>query len=137
MSTTHRIAKIVEPHGFVRHDTPGFAGWHRIHSEDGRKQMLHVFFWSNAKHAAAAGIPHAYVVVVPTIDSRTLPGEDGYVLMEDTRFIIPTKDRQGQVIEWKEYGAPMFEQTVMPLFDTPVEVGTILVREAEKSNPLP
>lgn len=135
MTTPTRVAKIVERFGFERHDAPGFVGWHRTHPEDGRKQLLHVFFWSNAKHAEAAGIPHAYIVVVPTIDSDTLPSDEDYVRHEDARFIIPTKDRRGQVIPW-DLVAPMFEDTVIPIFETPVEVGRVLVREAVESNPL-
>lgn len=33
MTTARRIAQIVEPNGFIRHDEPGFLGWHRVHQD--------------------------------------------------------------------------------------------------------
>lgn len=125
-----RIARIVEPLGFTAHEEPGFVGWHR-RTADGRAQLLHCFFWSSAK--CADGGPHAYIVFAPATDSDTLPSDEDYVRHEDARFIIPTKDRRGQVIPW-DLVAPIFEDTVIPIFETPVEVGRVLVREAEASN---
>ncbi|AZZ54965.1 hypothetical protein [Rathayibacter iranicus] len=132
MTTAKRISKILEPHGFMQHQEPGFVGWHRTH-EDGRRQVLHVFFWSNPKYAAGVGIPHAYIVVVPTIDAKTVPGDDRCARHEDGRFIIPTIDREGQRIAWDVAGT-QFQNIVSPLFDAPVEIGRALVREAITTN---
>lgn len=134
MTTATRIAKIVEPHGFVRHEEPGFAGWHRVH-EDGRKQLLHVFFWGNPKHAEDQGIPYSYVVVVPTISSETLPGEPGYYRSEDSRLIVVTRGLHGAPVAWEDAAAE-FEEMVIPIFDMPEAVGRVLIAEAEETNSL-
>lgn len=134
MTTPTRIAKIVEPHGFVRHEEPGFVGWHRVH-EDGRKQLLHVFFWRNDKHAEKSGIPYSYVVVVPTLNASTLPGEPGYHRQEDSRLIIVTRGIHGAPVAWEDAAAE-FEEIIMPLFDMPEAVGRVLLAEAEETNAL-
>ena len=134
MTTTKRIAALVEPHGFVEHDEPGFAGFHRIHP-DGRKQLLHVFFWGNPKHAEAKGIPHSYVVVVPTIDSETLPEEDGYYRSEDARVRINTKGIHGVPIAWEDAAAE-FSELILPIFDEPVETGYDLLSKLEETHSL-
>lgn len=87
MLTANRACKLLEPHGFAHHEAPGFIGFHRTHP-DGRKQLLHLFSWSNPKHAAAQDIPHSYVVVAPMIDASTLPGESGFHVQEDGRFTV-------------------------------------------------
>ena len=134
MTTTKRIASILTPHGFEEHREPGFAGFHRVHP-DGRKQLLHVFFWGNPKHAEENGMPHSYVVVVPTIDSPWLPGEDGYYRQEDTRLRIVTKGLHGDPIRWEDAAAE-FEEVVIPMFDAPVEAGRTLIQLAESTHKL-
>lgn len=130
MTTARRIAKIVEPHGFVRHEEPGFVGWHRVH-QDGRKQLLHVFFWNNPKVAAADNIPHAYIVVIPTIDAPRLPNEAGYRRHEDARFRIATKGLDGTPISWAS-AASEFARTVIPILDAPVPEARCLLEEANR-----
>ncbi len=127
MTTARRIGLLVEPHGFIRHQAAGFVGWHRTH-EDGRKQLLHVFFWSNPKHAAAQGIPHAYIVVCPAIDAVRLPDEDGFYVEEDGRFTVVTKDRSGAPVVWADAAAE-FEHTYLEIFNAPLPRGRQLLED--------
>lgn len=134
MTTGRRIGLLVEPLGFVRHEAPGFVGWHRTH-EDGRKQLLHVFFWSNPKVAAADGIPHAYIVVAPAIDAARLPDEDGFYVEEDGRYIVVTKDRAGSPIPWTDAAAE-FCSTYLEIFDAPLPRGRQLLEDLGQSRSL-
>lgn len=127
MTTERRIAQLVEPHGFARHDEPGFLGWHRTHP-DGPKQLLHVFFWSNAKYAAANGLPHAHIDAALAIDAPTLPHEPGYRRSEDVRLTITTKGLDGTPLPWAT-AAAQFADLILPIFLHPLNEGRELIEE--------
>lgn len=135
MVTANQARRLFEPHGFVHHEAPGFIGFHRTHT-DGRKQLLHLFSWSNPKHADAQGIPHSYVVVAPMIDASTLPGESGFHVQEDGRFTVTVKGYGGFPIRtWREVADELVER-FLPAFDLPLPAGIDLLDQLNETNHL-
>lgn len=112
-------------HGFEEQPAPGFIGFDRTHP-DGRSQGLHVFWWQNAKHAAAAGIPRYYMVLDVSIGS--LAGGCG----AGGRFRLPmvawpaAPDTQ-LVRPWTDVAAE-FEDVFLPLYDLPEAEGSRRLR---------
>lgn len=136
MMTVNQARKLLEPHGFAHHDVSGFIGFHRTHV-DGRKQLLHLFSWSNPKHADAQGIPHSYVVVAPMIDASTLPGEGGFHVQEDGRFTVIVKGFGGHPVRTRGEVADELLARFLPAFDLPVSAGRDLLDQLNETNPLP
>ncbi len=68
MTTTKRMREIVTTSGFTITDETGLIQGERDHA-DGRHQIMQVFYWTNPKHAAKAGIPHGYLALRAQIDS--------------------------------------------------------------------
>lgn len=136
MVTANQARMLFESHGFVHHEAPGFIGFHRTHT-DGRKKLLHLFSWSNPKHADAQGIPHSYVVVAPMIDASTLPGESGFHVQEDGRFTVTVKGYGGYPIRtWREVADELVER-FLPAFDLPLTAGRDLLDQLNETNHLP
>lgn len=136
MVTENQARKLLEPHGFVHHEVPGFVGFHRTHT-DGRKQLLHLFSWSNPKHADAQGIPHSYVVLAPMIDAAKLPGESGFHVQEDGRFTVIVKGFGGYPVRtWAEVSDEIIER-ILPVLDLPEPTGRALLSRLHETNHLP
>lgn len=136
MVTANMLRKLLEPHGFVQHETPGFLAFHRTHA-DGRRQVVQFFTWTNPKHADRMGVPHAYLVVAPAIDVATSAGDLGFGQPEDGRFTIIQKGFGGQPVRgWAEV-AEEFEGEFMPAFDASVTQGRSILQALSASHPLP
>lgn len=136
MLRVNMLRKLLEPHGFVQHDTPGFLAFHRTH-EDGRLQLVHFFTWSNPKHADRTGVPHAYLVVAPALDVAHTPGEPRYGQHEDGRFTIIQKGVGGQPVRaWADV-AGEFEKLFIPAFNETSARGREILNELSVSHPLP
>lgn len=112
MAAVQSLRKLVKGHGFIEHDTPGFVAFHRTH-EDGREQSLSVFWWANAKHAAAKGIPRSYMVVC--LDPGGGAG-GGRVRLPLVQWPAPPAGQSNR--SWAEV-AKEFEEVFWPIYDLP------------------
>ncbi|MFV8227252.1 hypothetical protein [Mycolicibacterium fortuitum] len=120
MAAVQSLRKLVTSHGFVEHHSPGFVGFHRRH-DDGREQNLSAFWWANAKHAAAKGIPRSYMVVC--LDPGGGAG-DGRFRLPLVRWPAPVEGQTRR--PWAEV-ATEFEDVFWPIYDLPAAEGRELI----------
>ncbi|MGO2045760.1 MAG: hypothetical protein ACTH2X_00815 [Brachybacterium tyrofermentans] len=114
MPTQRQIVAMVDGRGFEQIEDPGFVSFVRRHPTDHRRQWLRVFWWSNPKHADSAGIPRAYLVVMPGLDHDIDHGAA-------TRFRLP-------LVEWpdeKTERVPSTAQKSRPWKDIVSEFHTV------------
>lgn len=83
-----RMKALVETYGFVEYASPGFDAFARRHP-DGRHQALSVFWWKNIKIADRDGIPHAYMVVCPSIGSLDAAAGGGWAATASLKWNGP------------------------------------------------
>lgn len=117
-----KMRALAARHGFVEHPAPGFLGFHRTHA-DGRWQGLNVFWWSNAQHAAALGIPR-YYMVFDIAPAASAPGGRFRLPM----VVWPAALAEQDVRPWPDVVAE-FEEVFLPVFDAPESRGRELVED--------
>lgn len=110
MAPESKIRKLAASHGFTEQDVPGFIGFHRTHS-DGRRQVLNVFWWSNDKHAAEAGIPRYYLVFDVSPGARETGGRFRLPMVA-----WPAAPGEQTIRPWADV-VTEFEEVILPLFD--------------------
>lgn len=108
-------------HGFEEHPAPGFVGFHRTHS-DGRAQVLQVFWWQNAKYAAAADIPRYYMVLDVSIGSLCPRGAGASGRFRLPMVAWPAVPGLQVVRRWMDVAAE-FESVFLSLYDLPAAEG--------------
>ncbi|CPV66396.1 Uncharacterised protein [Mycobacteroides abscessus] len=121
MAPESKIRKLAANHGFVEHEARGVIGFHREHS-DGRRQGLGVFWWSNDKHAAEAGIPRYYLVLDV---SPGVPDAGGRFRLPMVAW--PAAPADQTIRPWADVVAE-FEEVFLPLLDSPVAQAPELTR---------
>lgn len=128
MAPHAQFRRLATTHGFLEHPAPGFIGFHRIHP-DGRSQSLNVFWWQNAKHAAAAGIPRYYMVLDVSIGSLTHgAGATGRFRLPMVTW--PAAPSSQLVRPWTDVAAEL-EEVFLPLYDLPEAEGSRRLRRLD------
>lgn len=111
MATPSQMLALGEACGFSASERRGFVGLARVR-EDGYYQRLDFFRWSNRKHAAAAGVPRAYLVVCISLNGRAETG----------RWIVPLVEWPSELQEprpWVDV-AEEFKTVFPPILDAPL-----------------
>lgn len=111
MATEKQVTALGAECGFDPSPRRGFVGLARVR-EDGYYQRLDIFWWSNRKHAAAHGIPRAYLVICPALNGW---GEVG-------RWRLPLVDwpsEEQATRPWTDV-AGEFKEVFLPILDAPL-----------------
>lgn len=122
MTTAKRMRDLVTGSGFTVIDETGLIEGVRHHA-DGREQILHVFYWTNPKHAAKVGIPHGYLALRGSIG----PGANtGIQTMRLPTYDWPSDDPERR--PWPEV-LDEFREVLLPCWDLPLPEGAARLRQ--------
>lgn len=114
MTTDKRMREIVTGSGFTITNETGLFHGERDHV-DGRHQIMQVFYWTNPKHAAKAGIPHGYLALRAHID-------DGRSGTGASTLRLPTYDWPAEHPERRPWPAVLeeFRTALLPIWNLPL-----------------